>query len=141
MSFNVRDQLKKNYAVTEPGEEVVISGISGRFPESRNVIELKNNLMNKVDLITDNSTRWRQGNLTWNYHRMGMSSFASKFPNRSRGNPEGWRESDRFEQVRRHFFRCPLQTSSHHGPYVPVVDGTRLRGGYRCRDKSQTVQG
>lgn len=69
MSFNVRDSLKINYAITEPGEEVVITGISGRFPESRNVIELKKNLMNKVDLITDNSTRWRQGNrnLTWNY--------------------------------------------------------------------------
>lgn len=81
MSFNVRDQLKKNYAVTEPGEEVVISGISGRFPESRNVIELKNNLMNKVDLITDNSTRWRQGNLTWNYHRMrGWVLLLPNFP-------------------------------------------------------------
>lgn len=69
MSFNVRDSLKINYAITEPGEEVVITGISGRFPESRNVIELKKNLMNKADLITDNSTRWRQGNrnLTWNY--------------------------------------------------------------------------
>lgn len=69
MSFNVRDSLKINYAITEPGEEVVITGISGRFPESRNVIELKKNLMNKVDLITDNSTRWRQGNrnLIWNY--------------------------------------------------------------------------
>lgn len=68
MSSNVRDSLKINYAITEPGEEVVITGISGRFPESRNIIELKNNLMNKVDLITDNSERWGQGNrnLTWN---------------------------------------------------------------------------
>lgn len=62
MSCNVGvDPLKVNYAVTEPGEEVVITGISGRFPESNNIIELKNNLMNKVDLITDNYSRWRQG--------------------------------------------------------------------------------
>lgn len=67
MSCNTRvDPLKVNYAVTEPGEEVVITGISGRFPESNNIIELKNNLMNKVDLITENYSRWRQGkcNLT-----------------------------------------------------------------------------
>lgn len=70
MSFNVRDPLKMNYAVTEPGEEVVITGISGRFPESRNIIELKNNLMNKVDLITDNSSRWVQGNRNLIYTRI-----------------------------------------------------------------------
>lgn len=62
MSCNTQvDPLKVNYAVTEPGEEVVITGISGRFPESNNIIELKNNLMNKVDLITENYSRWRQG--------------------------------------------------------------------------------
>lgn len=134
MSSNVRDPLKINYAITEPGEEVVITGISGRFPESRNIIELKNNLMNKVDLITDNSERWGQGNrnLTWNYSHE-INSLNS---NRSRGNPESWRESVRFNQVRRHFFRCPLQASSYHGPYVPAIDGTRLRSRYRCRDKS-----
>ena len=40
------------YTPPEPGEEVVITGISGRFPECDTVTELKEKLMNKVDLIT-----------------------------------------------------------------------------------------
>ncbi len=31
-----------------PGEEIVISGIAGRFPKSANVSEFKNKLYNKV---------------------------------------------------------------------------------------------
>ncbi|CAL7936070.1 unnamed protein product [Xylocopa violacea] len=59
MSANMRaDPTRVNYAKTEPGEEVVITGLSGKYPESKNVLELKKNLMNKVDLITDNSSRW-----------------------------------------------------------------------------------
>ncbi|XP_076764194.1 fatty acid synthase-like [Xylocopa sonorina] len=60
MSGNMRvDSTRVNYAKTEPGEEVVITGISGKYPESKNVLELKDNLMNKVDVITDNSSRWK----------------------------------------------------------------------------------
>ncbi|KAL2715950.1 fatty acid synthase-like [Vespula squamosa] len=47
------------YAKPEQGEEVVISGISGRFPESDNVEELKNNLLNRKDCITDDYRRWK----------------------------------------------------------------------------------
>ncbi|XP_034192524.2 fatty acid synthase [Osmia lignaria lignaria] len=43
----------------KPGEEVVITGIAGRFPECNNVMELKTNLLNKKDLITENYSRWR----------------------------------------------------------------------------------
>ena len=70
MSCNVQiDPMKVNYAAVEPGEEVVITGLSGRFPESRNIMELKDNLMKKVDLITENYSRWRLGNcdLTLNH--------------------------------------------------------------------------
>ncbi|XP_015113026.1 fatty acid synthase [Diachasma alloeum] len=42
----------------DPDEEIVISGISGRFPESDNLHQFRENLMNKVDLITDDSRRW-----------------------------------------------------------------------------------
>ena len=63
MSCNVKvDPMKINYAAVEPGEEVVITGISGRFPESRYVTELKDNLMKKMNLITENYSRWRLGN-------------------------------------------------------------------------------
>lgn len=33
------------------GEEIVISGISGKFPNSRNVAELSYNLYNKVRFV------------------------------------------------------------------------------------------
>ncbi|KYN01849.1 Fatty acid synthase [Cyphomyrmex costatus] len=49
----------KGYKIPEPGEEIVISGIAGRFPESKNVEELKNNLLNKVDMVTDDDRRWK----------------------------------------------------------------------------------
>lgn len=52
---------KRRYKEPEPGEEIVISGIAGRFPESRNVEELKNNLLNKIDLVTDDDRRWKLG--------------------------------------------------------------------------------
>lgn len=33
----------------EPGEEVVISGASGRFPEADNIYEFRDKLLNKVN--------------------------------------------------------------------------------------------
>ncbi|KAI1291794.1 Fatty acid synthase [Halotydeus destructor] len=42
-------------------EDVVVSGISGRFPESDNVDELADNLMNHVDMVTDDERRWPRG--------------------------------------------------------------------------------
>nr|XP_050845903.1 fatty acid synthase-like [Vespula vulgaris] len=47
------------FANPEPGEEVVISGIAGRFPESNNVEELKDNLFNCKDCVTDENCRWK----------------------------------------------------------------------------------
>ncbi|XP_078483822.1 fatty acid synthase-like [Ciona intestinalis] len=40
-------------------ESIVISGISGRFPESENVEEFWTNLLNKVDLVTEDDRRWK----------------------------------------------------------------------------------
>ncbi|XP_015113123.1 fatty acid synthase [Diachasma alloeum] len=45
-------------AAMNTSDEIVISGISGRFPESNNFIQFRDNLMNKVDLITDDDRRW-----------------------------------------------------------------------------------
>lgn len=49
------------YSKPETGEEVVISGFSGRFPESNNVEELKYNLFNRKDCISYDYCRWRLG--------------------------------------------------------------------------------
>ncbi|XP_076294356.1 fatty acid synthase-like isoform X2 [Lasioglossum baleicum] len=56
---NAREMESSSYVAPAPGEEVVITGIAGRFPESENVQQLKDNLMNKVDMVTDNYDRWQ----------------------------------------------------------------------------------
>lgn len=43
----------------DPGDEIVISGISGRFPNTANVAEFAANLYNKVDMVDDSETRWK----------------------------------------------------------------------------------
>lgn len=50
----------------EPGDEIVISGIAGRFPESDNIKQLQNNLFNKVDLGSDDCRRWQHGDISFN---------------------------------------------------------------------------
>ncbi|KAK0083564.1 hypothetical protein PV325_008602 [Microctonus aethiopoides] len=42
----------------DESEEIVISGIAGRFPDSDNIKHLQENLFNKVDLVTDDNRRW-----------------------------------------------------------------------------------
>ena len=51
----------RNIPEIPPEEEIVISGMSGRFPESDNMYQLHQNLMNKVDCITDDTRRWDLG--------------------------------------------------------------------------------
>uniref|UniRef100_A0A7E4UMS9 Fatty acid synthase n=1 Tax=Panagrellus redivivus TaxID=6233 RepID=A0A7E4UMS9_PANRE len=42
-------------------EELVISGVSGRFPCSDNAQEFEQNLLNSVDMITEDDKRWPPG--------------------------------------------------------------------------------
>ncbi|CAH2093493.1 unnamed protein product [Euphydryas editha] len=42
-----------------PGEEIFITGVSGSFPDSDSVFHLKDNLFNKVDLISGDYRRWK----------------------------------------------------------------------------------
>lgn len=42
----------------QPGEEVVISGLAGRFPESADIYALRDNLFNKVNMVTKENHRW-----------------------------------------------------------------------------------
>lgn len=51
----------------EPGEEVVISGLSGRFPDSDDVYEFRDKLFNKVDLVSDDGRRWKLGQFSPNH--------------------------------------------------------------------------
>lgn len=43
------------------GEDVVISGISGRLPESDSIEEFGRQLYDGVDLVTDDERRWPSG--------------------------------------------------------------------------------
>ncbi|KAI5631854.1 acyl transferase domain-containing protein [Phthorimaea operculella] len=62
-------QEKKDPTIKDPqrialtGEEVVISGISGQFPQSKNVMEFMDNLYNKVDMITKNDAMFEHADL------------------------------------------------------------------------------
>lgn len=42
-------------------DEIVISGISGRFPESSNIEEYWSNLINGIDMVNDDPRRWPTG--------------------------------------------------------------------------------
>lgn len=42
-------------------EEVVITGMSGRLPESDDMAEFRDNLLNGVDMVTENDRRWDPG--------------------------------------------------------------------------------
>lgn len=48
--------------ITNPDDEIVISGLSGRYPNSANVAEFSYNLYNKVDMVDDDERRWRHTN-------------------------------------------------------------------------------
>jgi len=43
--------------------DIVISGLSGKLPESSNIEEFKLNLLNGIDMVTDNPRRWEAGKL------------------------------------------------------------------------------
>ncbi|XP_039312737.1 fatty acid synthase [Solenopsis invicta] len=58
-------------------EEIVISGIAGRFPNSNNLKEFQENLLNKKDLGSNNHGRW---NRCYNMpHRIGNVNNIEKF--------------------------------------------------------------
>lgn len=57
MSSQQRRILTK--AKVDPEDEIVISGISGRFPNSNNMADFAYNLYNKVDMVDDKETRWK----------------------------------------------------------------------------------
>ncbi|XP_047538483.1 fatty acid synthase [Vanessa atalanta] len=55
------DRLTSGHRLSHPapGDEVLITGISGYFPDSDSVAHLQDNLFNKVDLISGDSRRWK----------------------------------------------------------------------------------
>ncbi|CAG7687282.1 unnamed protein product, partial [Allacma fusca] len=58
--------------------EIVISGMSGRLPESANLEEFRHNLFNGVDMVTEDDRRWK-GEMFEMPHRMGKLKELDKF--------------------------------------------------------------
>ncbi|XP_011884012.1 PREDICTED: fatty acid synthase-like [Vollenhovia emeryi] len=48
----------KSWDGIDSGEEIVISGIAGRFPDSDNMNQLRENLFNKLELVRADHGRW-----------------------------------------------------------------------------------
>ena len=46
---------------TQNGEDIVITGISGRFPQSDNVAEFADHLFDCDDMVTSTGERWPEG--------------------------------------------------------------------------------
>jgi len=57
--------------------EVVISGISGRFPECNSTEEFKQKLYNNADLLTVDNRRWSPGKL--NFRSVVLFTLIGKF--------------------------------------------------------------
>jgi len=61
--FGVFEMLSKQAKLfTESDDDVVISGISGRFPNSNNLHDFAANLYNKIDMVDDDERRWKHTN-------------------------------------------------------------------------------
>ncbi|XP_031331303.1 fatty acid synthase-like [Photinus pyralis] len=59
------------------GEEVVITGMSGRFPNSDDVYQYRSNIFNKVDMVTNDNRRWLPTNPEIP-HRIGQINHLEK---------------------------------------------------------------
>ncbi|XP_024893205.1 fatty acid synthase-like [Temnothorax curvispinosus] len=64
----------------DSGEEIVISGIAGRFPDSDNMNQLRENLFNKKDLVRADHGRWKRDHPDARVpNRMGIVNNLNKF--------------------------------------------------------------
>lgn len=63
-------------------DDIVISGMSGRFPECDTVCEFNEKLLSGVDLIKDNDSRWPKGNFNETHY---YSKIEPIFLNKSTG--------------------------------------------------------
>ncbi|KAG8225765.1 hypothetical protein J437_LFUL005724, partial [Ladona fulva] len=59
-SISWRDDLINSCKMNDSSSfEVVVSGMSGKFPESDDLYQLRDQLFNKVDLVTGDDRRWK----------------------------------------------------------------------------------
>ncbi|XP_073848315.1 fatty acid synthase 3 [Musca autumnalis] len=56
-----KSKLSRIYPETD-GDDIVISGMAGKFPNCHNVAEYEHCLYNKIDMVDDDERRWRHFN-------------------------------------------------------------------------------
>lgn len=61
MSPNIEVVVENQKYIND--DDVVISGISGRFPNCNTLEEFKEKLFNGVDILTEGESRWPDGKL------------------------------------------------------------------------------
>ncbi|KAG7203844.1 hypothetical protein KM043_017900 [Ampulex compressa] len=111
----------KQYVAPEPGEEVVITGVAGRFPECDNMRVLERKLMDKVDLVTSDDRRWTQ-----DYkeipHWMGKVNGISKFDATFFGVPA--QQADAMEPILRILLEHTYEAIVDAGVHPKLLRGT-----------------
>jgi len=60
-------EITDTEATSDAGAEVVISGLSGRLPESDNIAEFREHLINGDDMVTEDNRRWEPGEILNNF--------------------------------------------------------------------------
>lgn len=55
-------KMNRNDVDVISDDDIVISGISGKFPNANNMAEFSHSLYNKIDMIDDAESRWRHTN-------------------------------------------------------------------------------
>ncbi|XP_067208438.1 fatty acid synthase-like [Linepithema humile] len=110
----------------ESEDDIVISGIAGRFPKSDNVNQLQENLFNKVDLGSDEERRWNHGKIFFDLpQRMGLINNIEKF------------DADYFEiPFNKVHFMDPMSRMLMEHTYEAIVDA-----GINPKDLSGTKTG
>ena len=59
-------------------DDVVITGISGRLPESENIEEFRSHLINGEDMVTDDDRRWQSGTVDTCHYYIGWPRYGEK---------------------------------------------------------------
>ena len=67
MHFQLKEEIENRNVskLIKQCDDIVISGVGGRFPMSDNFDEFAKNLYDNVDMVTedDNNERWPKGNV------------------------------------------------------------------------------
>ncbi|KAF5284901.1 hypothetical protein FQA39_LY16856 [Lamprigera yunnana] len=106
------------------GEELVISGMAGSFPESDNVYQYRNNLRDKRDMITSDYRRWKSSNPEIP-QRGGKINFLEKFDSGFFGKCIHYHQIHSMDPVGRFLLERTFEAIVDAGYHPDELKGTR----------------